>query len=388
VSTDRYGETHGEVAVYWSDPLDPMAVVRTRLNLSTLSARDRLAASIAKRTPALKLDWQRMLDQAVRWTMEQYRSGDPGLLLRDAEEIAPGSDVLTDPPLLEGDGLALLYGDGGSAKSLTALALGASLQNAESLIEGITVLNGRRVGYIDWEWSARRHRRRLMQLTGPEMPDLAYIRCSRPIYEERDRLRRWARRYGVDYAIVDSVGLACGGEPESAEVANRFINALFDLVPAALGIAHVTKAAADRPPDKPFGSTYWHNGARRTWYVRKVGEPGASGMTVGLYNKKANDGPLAAPLALNFDWVGERVAIRRQDVREIPELDNARSIPARIHDLLGRQGAMQLHAIAEELGEKVESVKRAAFRGKVDGRFVNFAGPDGVYRWALKQEDR
>jgi len=49
---------------------------------------------------------------------------------------------------------------------------------------------------------------------------------------------------------------------------------------------------------------------------------------------------------------------------------------------------MQLHAMAEELGEKVESVKRAAFRGKVDGRFVNFAGPDGIYRWALKQEER
>jgi len=282
VSTDRHGETHAEMAVYWSDPLDPMAVVRTRIALSNLSARDRLAASIAKRTPALKLDWQRMLDQAVRWTMEQYRSGDPGLLLRDAEEIAPGSDVLTDPPLLEGDGLSILFGDGGTGKSWIALALAASLQSAESVIGGLTIPNARRVGFIDWEWSARRHRRRLMQLTGPDMPAVAYIRCSRSIFEERDRLRRWARRFGIDYAIVDSVGLACGAEPESAEVANRFVNALFDLVPAGLGIAHVTKAAAERPPDKPFGSTYWHNGARRTWYARRVGEPGAQGMTVGL----------------------------------------------------------------------------------------------------------
>lgn len=210
--------------------------------------------------------------------------------------------------------------------------------------------------------------------------------CSRSIFEERDRLRRWARRFAIDYAIVDSVGLACGAEPESAEVANRFINALFDLVPAAFGIAHVTKAAADRPPDKPFGSTYWHNGARRTWYARRVSEPGSGGMTVGLYNRKANDGPLAAPLALAFDWVGERVAIRRQDVREIPELDSGRHISARLRDLLGRQGSMELHAIADDLGEKVDSVKQAAYRGKREGRLVNFAGPDGVYRWALAQK--
>ncbi len=220
VTTDRHGETHAEIAIYWSDPTDPLAMLRTRLNLLSMSAVDRLANALAKRTPDLRLDWRRMLDHAVRWTMEEYRRGDPGLLLRDAPDLPIGSELLTDPALLEADGLSILFGDGGTGKSWIGLALAASLQAGESLISGIEVTAAHRVGYIDWEWSARRHKRRLLQLTGPDMPDIAYIRCSRSLHEERDRLRRWVRYFGIDYAIVDSVGLACGAEPESAEIAN------------------------------------------------------------------------------------------------------------------------------------------------------------------------
>jgi hypothetical protein len=385
VATDRHGETGAEMAVYWSDPADPLSMLRTRVNLVSLASRDRLAASLEKRTNGLQLDWRRMLDQAMRWTMEQYRIGEPGGLLRDAPDIEPGADLLTEPAILEADGGTILFGDGGSLKSWSGLALGASLQAGSSYMAGIDVLSARRVGFLDWEWSDRRHKRRLAQLTGPDMPDIAYIRCSRSIGEERDRLRRFARDHRLDYAIIDSVGLACGGEPESAEVASRFVNVANSLFPAWLGIAHVTKAAADRPPDKPFGSAYWHNSARRTWYARAAEQPGSSGALVGLYNKKSNDGPRSAPLALAFGWHDERVSIERTELRDVPELDAARSIPARMRDLLGRTGAMELHAIADELGEKVDSVKKAAQRGRREGSLVNFPGPDGVYRWALKQ---
>lgn len=384
VRTDKYGDTHAELAIFWSDPLDPAACLRTRISLVSLTGRDRLASALEKRTQPLQLDWRRMLDQAVSWTLGQYRTGDPGLLLRDAEELAADADALTDPPLVESDGFTVLFGDGGSLKSWTGLALGASLHGGASYIGGIEVLAGRRVGYFDWEWTARRHRRRLKQLCGDELPDLAYIRCSRPIHDERDRLRRFVRQYAIDFAIVDSVGLACGGEPESAEVATRFVNALAELVPAALGIAHVTKAAADKPPDKPFGSAYWHNSARRTWYAKAAPEPAGSGAVVGLYNKKVNDGPLAAPLALGFEFGGDRVTVARQDVRSVPELDATRSIPARMRDLLGRAGAMELHRIAAELDANLETVKKAAKRGE-GSAFVRFAGPDGVFRWGVKQ---
>ena len=104
---------------------------------------------------------------------------------------------------------------------------------------------------------------------------------------------------------------------------------------------------------------------------------------MGLYNRKANDGPTAHPFALEFRWSGERVAIRRQDVREVPELDAARSVPARLRDLLGRRGQVPLYDIVEELGAGKDTIKKALQRGP----FVSLPGPDGVYRWALEVPD-
>jgi hypothetical protein len=383
LETDSHGETHAEIAAYWNDPADPLAMLRTRVTLSSLTGRDRLAASLGKRTDGLNLDWQRILDQAARWTLDQYRRGEPGILLREAPELTVGPDALTDPPLIEADGQSIHFGDGGSLKSWEALALGASLQAGRSYIEGIDIRESRRVGYLDWEWSARRHRRRLQQLTGPDMPDLAYLRCTRPLHDERDRVRRFVRDYRLDFLIVDSVGLACGGEPEAAEVATRFANTFAGLAPAGLGIAHVTKAAADKPPDKPFGSAYWHNSARRTWYARLASEEGAAQAIVGMYNRKANDGPLARPLALAFGFTPERVTIRTVDLREVPELDAVRSIPSRLRELLGRRGQMPVYQIVEELDASKDAVKKALQRGP----FLSIAGPDGIYRWALKAPD-
>jgi hypothetical protein len=384
VTTDRHGETYGELAVYWSDPADPLATVRAHLNLISLQSRERLAASLGKRTAHLGIKWLPKLDQAARWIMERYRRGDPGLLLRDAEDLDDGADALTDPPLIEADGLSILFGDGGSLKSWIGLGLAASLQAGTSYIGGVEVQHARRVGYLDWEWTARRHKRRLLQLAGSDAPEVAYIRCTRPLHEERDRLRRFVRDFGLDFGVVDSVGLACGGEPESAEVATRFANTFGELFPAGLGIAHVTKAAADKAPDKPFGSAYWHNSARRTWYARLAAEQAASGAVVGLYNRKANDGPLSAPFSFAFNWADERVTIARHDVRETPELDNVRSIAVRMRELLSKRGKLALHVVAEELDEDPESVKRVARRERKAGRLIDMPGPDGIYRWGLK----
>ena len=58
-----------------------------------------------------------------------------------------------------------------------------------------------------------------------------------------------------------------------------------------MNIAHVNKS--DQGDQKPFGSTFWANGARATWFVTKSGESGdGSQFTLGLFNRKANTGPL------------------------------------------------------------------------------------------------
>ena len=93
------------------------------------------------------------------------------------------------------------------------------------------------------------------------------------------------------YLVVDSVGLAAGGEPESAEVAVQFFASPRELGLDALLVAHVTKQDAKGSAERPFGSAFWHNSARSTWHVKS--RPTTGGMRAGLYHRKSNGGPLS-----------------------------------------------------------------------------------------------
>jgi len=61
--------------------------------------------------------------------------------------------------------------------------------------------------------------------------------------------------------ILDSVAFACEGPPEAAETAAAYYWALRLLGVGSTSIAHITKAEGG--DQKPFGSAFWHNGARK-----------------------------------------------------------------------------------------------------------------------------
>jgi hypothetical protein len=382
LTTDRRtGETHAELSVMLTDSLNlGRELHRARVNLLSTSARTSLAKYLASRDPA-RHDWPTLLEDAMQRVLLLYRAGEPAIGLRDAPQPASGGAPLL-APLLAGDGATILFGDGGTGKSYLALAVAATLQTGRALIDGLTPSDMRRVGYLDWEWSAAVHRRRLAQLwPDDELPDLVYVPCRLPLKDERDRLRRIIREHRLEYLILDSVALAAGGEPESAEVAVAFFGALRALGLDALCVAHVTNAAARGSADRPFGSAFWHNSARSTWYAKRQEEPPPGLLTVGLYNRKTNDGPLAPPLGIEIAFGSDQTAMRRTDVRNEPSLADELPVRSRMrHEL--RRGALPLHELADRIGASLEAVKKAAQRG--EGRdFVKHPGPDGIYRIGL-----
>lgn len=378
------GGVTAELAVLVDGGVGQGLYQRTHLNLLADRSVASFAKSLSERLPELKVPWAQYLNDAAQWVIAEYRTGEPAVLLRDAPLPAAGGAPLI-PPVLASDGSTMVFGDGGSLKSYLSLALASSLHAGHELIEGMAPAAARRVGFLDWEWSAGVHRRRLERLwAGQDMPELVYVPCRLPLREERDRIRRIIRDHELEYLVVDSVGLAAGGEPESAEVAVQFFAALRELGLDALLVAHVTKQDARGTADRPFGSAYWHNSARSTWYVKADHSLGQR-VTLGLYHRKANDGPLSPPIGLSFEFNSERTTIRRTDLHDVPELAAAIPIRARMIELL-RPGARLLHEIAEELGADIEAVRMAAKRG--EGKvFVKFAGPDGIYRWGLKSHD-
>jgi hypothetical protein len=122
-----------------------------------------------------------------------------------------------------------------------------------------------------------------------------YVRCDRPLVYEVASLRRMVRDGGYEFVVYDSVAYACDGAPESAEVDGKYFRAVRQIGRGSLHIAHISKSEGG--DQKPFGSIFWHNSARATWYVQREQEsPDGSVSRLGLFNRKANLSRLRPPV--------------------------------------------------------------------------------------------
>jgi hypothetical protein len=320
-------------------------------NLSSIRAREERARHLAARAQASDVDWAGLLEEFVQRVQRAERTGEPVIHLRAVPRPAPDEAIVVDGlPLIERHP-TMWFGDGGVGKSLLGL-----------YVAGRLVQQGIRTALFDWELAAEDHRDRLEQLFGPEMPDVLYVRCTRPLVHEVDRLRRLVRDEEIGFTIFDSVAFACDGPPEAAEVAGRYFQAVRQIGGGSLHLAHVSRAAeADQ---KPFGSTFWHNGARSTWNI-KLGEtaPGSNQISIGLYHRKANLGGLRPAVGFEITFAENRTTFRRVDVATVSDLAGHLSVRQRMAHLL-RRGAMSPDLIADELQAEVETVKRTARRYK------------------------
>lgn len=375
IRADR-GDIIAEVSATSTIPAIGGLVHVARVNLLSTRSLVEYAGHVAKRTNGAATDWPRLVATAARDVVVSFREGAPAILLRDAPVPEDAGYVLA--PLLVARMPTILFGDGGSAKSLLALAAAASIETGRPYLGLEPAMTGR-VALLDYEMDAAEHRERLRRLTGEPMPTVLYVPCSRPLAEDADRIRRIVAHHDIAYLVVDSVGLACDGPPEAAEVAVRFFGGLRELGLGSLLVAHVNRSG---DTERPFGSAFWHNGARRTWYVKREADIGAGPLSVGLFCKKANTGPLAAPLGYEIDW-GETITIRRTDVRDIPDIASHVPIAARA-ELVLRGGARTVAEIAAEASAEADTVRRTLERYERQGRrFVRIVGADGITRWGL-----
>lgn len=369
---DHRGEVSGEVSVTSTAPSGGLVHV-ARVNLLSTRSLSEFAGHVAKRSNgSSSADWHQLIAVVAVETVQRFRRGEPAVLLRD---VIPAEDAgYIIPPLAVGRMPTILFGDGGSAKSMLALAAAATITSGHPYL-GLEPSTVTTVGYLDWEMDGHEHRARLARLCDGDLPGIVYIPCARPLADDVDRIRREVIRHGIGYLVVDSVGLACDGPPEAAEVAIRFFGAIRELGLGSLLVAHVNRSG---DTERPFGSAFWHNGGRLTWYA-KLEADAAGSTTVGLFCKKANTGPKPSPLGYRIDW-GEQIAITRTDVRNIPNLADHVPLRYRIEGEL-RTGARTYADLAAGLGVGVDAVRMAIKRGP--DRFQQVIGPDGITRWGL-----
>ncbi len=373
----RYGDLHGEVSVQ----LSGRPVHRARLNLLSTQTKSALAKHLATRTRGLDVDWTTHVEEACSRTIEAVRAGQPAISLRDAERPPDAGWLLR--PLIVGRLPTVIFGDGGSLKSYVALAALIDMCSDSSLL-GMTTATQQRVAYLDWEFDAWEHKGRMRRLLPEpaELPDIVYVPCSGPLRDQVDRLQQILREKAITEVVIDSVGLACDGPPEEAEAALGFFQALRALDVGAVCIAHANRAG---DTDRPFGSVYWHNSARMTWYVKRVQEAGGDTVDIGLFNRKSNTSALSRPLGFRFAFDELRTTIERTDVRDVPQLAGQVSLKERISHAL-RLGAKTYAELAEQLDADAETIGRVArrYEGKL---FTVVASVDGKKRVGLVRNE-
>ena len=378
IRTGRDGDVTAEVTATSTGPNGGTVAVN-RLNLLASRSRAEFANHLGKRTAGSSTDWPTILEIACREVVVAFRAGQPAVLLRDAVQPEDAGHIL--PPLLVGRMPTIWYGDGGSAKSYLSLAAALTIHTGEPLL-GLHPTARRRVGILDYEMDAWEHRQRMdALLAGRESPDIVYVPCSRPLADDVDRLRRIIRDRDIGYIVVDSIALACDGPPEAAEVAGRFFGGLRELALGSLLIAHVNRAG---DTDRPFGSAFWHNGARLTWYVKREPSVGPGSVTVGLFNKKANTGPIAPPVGFRIAFGAGETTIERTDARDVEDFAAHVPVKYRVQAEVAA-GAKTIAEIAAAIDAAPDTVKKAVDRDLRGERptFTRVLGPDSVYRIGL-----
>lgn len=359
-------------------------------NLSSTSAREQLVGKLSK--VATEVDWRRLLERVCRETAEKFRAGEPVVVLEPAL-TAPAAPYLVEQLLPAGE-TAIIFGDGGSGKSLLALAVAVAVVTGTTLPAGLRPHEHANVLYLDWESTQAVHAERLSGLLiglGLKQPAGVFYRpMARALADDITRLRAEVSRRNVGLVIVDSFGPACGAEPEGADSAIRLMNAVRTFAPATrLVIAHVSKMGAEQRsgPARPFGSVYVQNLARSVWEVRRPNEDAEGDvMPLALFHRKVNQGRRFAPIGLQFEFQNGAIRIQAQDLADEPELAAHASLSYRLLQML-RSGAQTVEALAEAVDTTPNTVRATLSRLRTKGKVVSLddfkGGRGNAGRWGL-----
>jgi hypothetical protein len=343
--------------------------------------------------------WEEFYERAKQLTVGVAREPTPVATLEPSED-SEYPPFLVEPFVLD-QGVSLLFGPGGTGKSMLALSMGVSVAS------GHTVFGRRpeRMGpvlYIDYEDTKQTHERRLTALlagSGMEHGDLEHpikwVRPQQSVSKIRRDLSHYMREHQPALVIIDSIGLARGGDAMGSDETIRMFSTLNRLPTAVLGIDHMTKE--DQRGGKmltPYGTIYTVNSVRLAWAVRAA-EASTSEVTyLNLKQTKRNNVAAHEPLGAEVRFENEMVEFEHSTqpvLRGVTvgltdvwwDLQSGSTID-KVMDLLA-DGNLSGPEIARSLGMKTDTLGRILRRH--EGKGVRKVTQTSPIIWGLEESD-
>lgn len=368
-----------------------------RINLLSQSARSQLETALGRQF-GKDTNWTTVVSTAYSRARQAYMEQDRGIQIGAIAKTETLSFLVET--LFPEWQPSIVFGDGSSSKTYCTYAIGAAVAMGSGEVFGLRIRRRGAVLIVDYETGdqqARFRMGRVLQGMGVDPVILEDALTDLPIYywpaggipiaDQIEALARFCERHEVIFMIIDSGADACGGEPEKPLAALSYFNALSRLHVTSATICHVTNVDAESTSQRPFGSRFWHNRARRTWYVKREQEEESDDIDVAFLCRKVNDGRKPAPLALsiNFDGDAGAVTFRRQNFRDVVAFESEGRVADRILAFLTQQNApVTQFEIVQGLGLANDAVKTALYRGR-DKQFLQITGGTGrgvQTRWA------
>lgn len=370
---------------------------KQRVNLRSGTARRDLETALNKQFRAAGVNWTLIISKAWDAAESTFRARRQPVQVTEVDDEE--AEMFLIPDILTEGEPTIIFGDGSAGKSYLAARMGAAVAWGWDFAGREAVQ--RNVLYVDWETTERTWKRRMRRIyegmgldrdATTAIPMYYWNSVGLPLVESVDQIKSMVRKLEIGLVIIDSGGFACGGPPEESKPSIDFWNSLGRIPATKLILAHVSKAAmeAATPPDRPFGSQYWHNGARRTWYVARSSEVNADDIEIGMYCKKVNDGPLPRGIGFNVHFEGKRgpVSFEAKPIEDTTFADAHRSPKERVMDYLS--GALftktKTSDIAEAVGMKTADIYALMKRHPQTFVAVGNAGGGGQ-AWGLLARD-
>ncbi len=348
---------------------------QARLNLTSTVTRNTLAKTLTKRVS--EVDWYSVIEITCVEVLKIERQGEPALSILDVQETSAIKYQLD--PLLVADAPTIVYGYGGSGKSFLGSLCAILIQSGKEF-EGLKPRQGN-VLYLDYETTIEEISGRIRRLSrglGISPPNILYRNSVHPLASEVEEIQRLVIDRNIDYIILDSMGMACGGEPEKADVIIRTFGALRSLRKGVMVIDHLNKDGG------LFGSIYKMNYSRCAWELRGVENSHEDTITTTLKHTKANNArkrqvPLA--LSLRFDGFNKRIIPASVNPATDPHLAEELPLKLRIRQMLADK-PMFANELAEEMGGNFNSIRTTLNRCP---EFEKVRGGSHDGKWTLSK---